>query len=1065
MSNRPATVLEALRQATARDRTLVSATVVLAAAATLLGLLATGVILLGDGRWIVLPPILPAAILVTAAALAAAVLLLGWRYARRESGTRCMAEAVELERQLRNGSLVGLLELDETPVAAMAAARLAASVPAHDPAPARSRRSRRRLLGGIALLLLAAAGFTWSGTQYREAATALRHPMQAASGALLEPLRIDGAPPTVRRGTSVAITVRARGRRSVMLHSRIAGAAWKAQTHRVVNGTAEVELGEVSAATQLFASDARGRTDTLTILPADGPFVQDLALHATYPRYLGRPDERLAPDGELVVPSGTQLRLTGTASEALSDVVLYDDSRSIPFEVAGARFSGSTTADRSTVLRWRIATRGGEEVEPPRALHIAVSVDEPPQVEIVTPASDTGVVGDSPVRVTVRATDDHQLGVVALTVRRGGSEEVVPLPVPPAGGSAAVFLDISSLAAGEGVTVRAIAAEAAGGGRRSLSAPRIISVLTAAAQRDAARLSADSAVAAAAAMASAQRQVERTTTEVSRARGDRRDQSAGDGAAAAGHALASRARSIVEEQRALSSRADSLAAATRALESRLSRAGALDDGLAARLAEVRSLLQRALTPELAARLRDAESAARDDAEEPLRRALSDVALEQRRAREQLERVVQMLRRAAIEGSLETLRAEAAELAQQAVGGGGEGAPEPTSSDRLRDAGLATRAGQLGRDIAGVVRRLEEERASAGLAPARAAGRFATAAGDALAGAAASRASAAAPLGQSAEALAEARAAQIAEWKRELAADLDAAVQELMQLATAETELARRVAGGSSDWRDEHSALEEASTVVADRIARAARTSTLVSSRSDGLVRSARDGVVRVSAATFPPRDRTQVSALMRDAAASLSRAAASLLRDRERTNSARSASGFAELLEELQRLAAQQRGLNAASAGLPLALSGGSQAARDQARVLARQQRAIARALEELGDADGGGRAQPLAAEANRVADALERAAVDASLLSRQDRLYNRLLQGGRLLTGDSGEDEDRREAVTAQRVEFPSQRETGIARPGERRHLAPGWAELKTLTPAERQMIIEYFERLNGAR
>jgi hypothetical protein len=522
----------------------------------------------------------------------------------------------------------------------------------------------------------------------------------------------------------------------------------------------------------------------------------------------------------------------------------------------------------------------------------------------------------------------------------------------------------------------------------------------------------------------------------------------------------------VEEQRGLASRADSLAAATRALESRLSRAGALDDGLAARLAEVRSLLQRALTPELSSRLRDAENAARDDAEEPLRRALSDVALEQRRAREQLERVVQMLRRAAIEGSLETLRAEAAELAQHAAGGNGRATGATGATARDAPAGeLASRTRGLERDIAGVVTRLEEERGRAGIAPARAAAGQAEQASAVLAGSNPNRAAAAASLDQSAESLAAARAAQISEWKQELAADLDAAVQELMQLAAAENTLAKQVTDGTGGWRDEHSALEEAATVVAERITRAARTSTLVSSRSDGLVRSARDGVVRVSAPAFPARDRTQISALMRDAAASLSRAAASLLRDRERTNNARSASGFTELLEELQRLASQQRGLNAASAGLPFALSSGSQAARDQARVLARQQRAIARALEELGDADGGARAQPLAAEANRVAEALEQAAVDANLVARQDRLYHRLLQGGRLLTGDSGADDDRREAVSARSAEFPLLRESGTSRPGDRRHRIPGWAELKTLTPAERQMIIDYFERLNGAR
>ena len=1057
-------VLDALRRASAHDRMLISVSSVLVAVATLVGLLALGLVLLGDGRWILLPPLVPSAILAIAGTMAGAVLIFGWRAARRATELRSLARAVEVERELRSGSLTGLLELDETPVAAMAAARMAASVPQRNPAPARSRRSRRLLLAGSIVLVVAGGGFTWSGTHNREAAAVLRHPIKAASGALLEPLRIEGAPRSVRRGTTVRMSIRARDRRTVMLHRREAGSAWEARAHRVVNGVASVDLGRLSSTVELFASDARGRTDTLTIVPVDGPFIQNFSLRATYPRYLGLPDEQLATDGQLVVPAGTRLSIAGSASDPLSEVILYDDARSIQLEITGARFSGSTTVNRSTVLQWRIASRSGEAVETPKALSIAVTVDELPQVEIITPAADTSVVGDAPVRIAVRASDDHQLAAVALRVRRGDTEEVVPLSVPAAGGSAAVLLDITSLVAGEEIIVHALAAEAAGARRRSVSVPRRISVLTAAEQRDAARLSADSAVAAAAAMAATQRLVERATTEVSRARGDRRESGSSDGAAAAGHALASRARAIVEEQRSLSSRADSLAAATRALESRLSRAGALDDGLAARLAEVRSLLQRALTPELAARLRDAESAARDDAEEPLRRALSDVALEQRRAREQLERVVQMLRRAAIEGSLETLRAEATELAQQAAAGSSR-ATAAESRQAAANGGLSSRTRQLQRDIAAVVARLEEERARAGVAPARAAGGQAELAAGTLAGTNSNREAAATPLAHSAESLAVARAAQIAEWKQELASDLDAAVQELMQLSEAESALARRVAGGSGEWREEHSALEEAATVVAERITRAARTSTLVSSRSDGLVRSAREGVLRVSAPAFPARDRTQVSTLMRDAASSLSRAAASLLRDRERTNRARSASGFTELLEELQRLASQQRGLNAASAGLPFALSGGSQAARDQARVLARQQRAIARALEELGDADGGGRAQPLAAEANRVAQALEQAAVDANLLARQDRLYHRLLQGGRLLTGDSGEDEDRREAVTARRTEFPVVRESGIAYPGERRHQVPGWAELQTLTPAERQMIIEYFERLNGVR
>ncbi|CAN5298834.1 hypothetical protein BH23GEM2_BH23GEM2_07090 [soil metagenome] len=1060
MSHRPIPLLEALRRESALERTRRVAASVLLMGATMAVLLALIVTFLGGGRWIALPPYLPVLMLAFAILLGGMVLAFAWRSARRATRPARLARAVEIERQLRRGSVSGLLEIGDTPIAARAAARLAGVVPAHDPAPMRRYRSRRLLLAGGAAVVLASAAFTWSGAQNPDGIVVLRHPVLAASGGLLEPLKIHGAPRSVRRGNSVTVDISARQRHTVRLHKRVAGTGWEVASHRVVDGKASVDLGPVTSAVVLFASDARGRTDTLVIAPADRPFVQELVLRAVYPEYLGRADELLPAEGRLVVPAGTELRIAGTASEPLSAVTLYDDSRLIQLRVTDAQFVGGTTLHRSTVLHWRMAARSGDEVETPRPLQVAVIPDEPPEVDITTPAADTSVSGDTPVRVTVRAADDHELAAVSLMVRRGDAEEIVPLQVPAAGGSAGVLLDLSSIEPGGRVAVRAIAIEATGAARRTISAPRMISLFTAGEQREAARLAADSAAALAAGMVVTQRQVERSTVEVSRARGDRREPESVATASAAGHALASRARTIVEEQRGLSSRADSLAAATRALESRLARAGALDEGLAARLAEVRSLLQRALTPELAAGLRDAENAARDDAEEPLRRALADVALEQRRTREQLERVVGMLRRAAIEGSLETLRAEAAELAQQAAN---PRQREAAAARRQTGSELAARTRQLQRDIAGVVSKLEEVRARAGVEPARtAAGRAERAAGALAAGTIAGAATA---LDGSAESLAAARAAQITEWKQEIAADLDAAVQELVQLATAESELARRVAGGSGEWRDEHAALEEAATVVAERITRAARTSTLVSSRSDGLVRAARDGVVRVSAQSFPPRDRTQTSALMRDAATSLSRAAASLVRDRERTNSARSASGFTELLEELQRLANQQRGLNAASAGLPLGLAGaGSGETRDRARTLARQQREIARALEGLGDADGGARAQPLAAEANRVADALERAAVDASVLARQERLYHRLLQGGRLLTGDSGEDEDRREAVAAGSTTLPLVLESRAESRGARRHQIPGWAELRTLTPSERQMIVEYFERLNDS-
>lgn len=997
---------------------------------------------LGSGRWIALPRYFPAAAVVAIAACAVAVSVAAWRRAEQRSGTRALAHAVEQERGLRRGSLTGLLEIGGVgAVADRAAGGVAASLAGRPLAPRRYRSIRSGFAVGGAAAALAMLGFAWSGARHRDAMEVLWSPLDAAKGTLLAPMRIESAPHSLAQGATPVLRISAPARAWIDVHSRVPGATWTVARHRVRADTATVALPSIHAVTTVFATDARSASDTVAISVTPQPFVRALSMEVVYPAFLNRPTERLDAAGQLMLPEGALIRLRGTASTALSSAELTGPGVHVPLDTEGASFSGTVPVRGTGVLEWSMITTDGAAVNAPPPLSIIALHDAPPSVEIISPASDTTVSGDEPVMIAVRATDDHGLHSSVLRVRTPAAERMVALPIPSAGGTATTDLDLSAVEPGQTVRVDASAVERVGG-RSSTSAARVITVMRSADARNALRAVSDSADRLAAGLAAGQREIERRTAITAASQGQR--VRADEGSRATGHELASRARGIVQEQRDLAARADSLASLTRSLEARLGRAGALDQGLAARLAEVRSLLERALTAELLARLREAEQSARDGAEEPLRRSLAEVAREQRRAREQLERVVRMLRRAAVEGSLETLRAEAVELAR-----------EPLVSD------AGARTGKLADDIGAVQQRLTDEGARAGARPLAAAQERSRAAGEAIGRS--ERDAASAALDSTAQALAHARAAQIAEWKQELAADLDAAVQELLHLAAAEETLARRVAGGA-EWRGEHASLEESAAAVAERVSRAAGGSTLVSSRSDGLVRAARDQVRGVSAPSFPPRDRTQTSALMREAAMSLTRAAASLVRDRDRTNSARSASGFTELLEELQRLAREQRGINAAAAGLPLSLAGAdAAAARESARVLARQQRAVARALEEIGDADGGGRAQPLAVEANRLADALERTAVDGSVIARQERLYHRLLEGGRLLTGAEGEEDERREATAAGLDRRAVIQSEGVPRNGA--HRAPGWAELSRLSPAERQMIVEYFERLNGGR
>jgi hypothetical protein len=179
-----------------------------------------------------------------------------------------------------------------------------------------------------------------------------------------------------------------------------------------------------------------------------------------------------------------------------------------------------------------------------------------------------------------------------------------------------------------------------------------------------------------------------------------------------------------------------------------------------------------------------------------------------------------------------------------------------------------------------------------------------------------------------------------------------------------------------------------------------------------MVSDARRRVEDATRATQQASTSGQMASAMREASESLNQAAASLVRDRERAQSANSASGFAEMLQQLQQMAQQQSNLNSAVQEL-IPRPGTQLDARGQqeSRQLGRQQRDVASKLEDVGDRDESGRAAELAREARQIAQALEAAQLDPAVLERQQRLFRKMLDAGRLLEEEEREDTGKREA------------------------------------------------------
>ena len=203
---------------------------------------------------------------------------------------------------------------------------------------------------------------------------------------------------------------------------------------------------------------------------------------------------------------------------------------------------------------------------------------------------------------------------------------------------------------------------------------------------------------------------------------------------------------------------------------------------------------------------------------------------------------------------------------------------------------------------------------------------------------------------------------------------------------------------------------------------------------------------------------------MRDAAESLNRAAASLVRDRERVNSAKSASGLPEMMAEMGELAQQQGALNSQAQGLSLGM-GGKPGTQGQAgaRALGQKQRGLAQSLGKLGENDESGRADALAKEAAQIAQALEQGTLDRSVLDRQQRLYHRLLEAGRTLQQDEREDTGKRESRSGTGTDPFTPGTDKASGKAASRYREPAWNELRGLSAEERRLVLEYFRRLNA--
>lgn len=1089
------TVVELVERERARLRVADAAAALALLLVVNAAVLGAGAWLLGGARWIALPRVTP--LLVWTAFFAANGAVAWWalRRVKRELAQPSVAAAIEREQALRAGSLRGVIEVaGATALARRADRALSGQLSNRGPslAPAMQRSSRARatqtlVVAGVTLALL-----LWAAPSLSDGLLAIRRPIAAWRGTLVPALRFRGLPGELLRGGALRIDVEARGRRSLMLSTRTTGEGWQTAPLAVdtATGVATTMLGPVRGDLILVASDGRSATDTTIVRVTDRPFVGGVTLRAVYPKYLNRPAEGLPVGGPAHVPQGTVIEIAGRASTALERVFVRGEADSVSFAIVDRSFSGRLTPRRTGRWSWFAFGSRAPITDVPLPLEIDVIPDSAPSVELVSPATDTLVATVDRVALQVTVTDDHGLDEIELHAARqvaGGKREASAAQRLAAfqgtvwNGTPTVDLSPFELKAGDALRLQVVAIDNSPWQQRGVSRELVLRIPTMEERRSLARSAADSTANEARNAAVAQKSLEQRTDEASRERGNRGNQNATGqpGAEAArlqkekemSFASAEKARALAQEQRALTDRVNKLKEAAAALEAQLRQASALDSALARLLREAQDLLRDALTADLLEQMKKLENATRELSGDQARDALKNLAEMQRRLREQLEKSAEMLKRAALEGAMETLKDEANEIADKQRALADSGAKMNPEGKQQSGDQLADRSERLSKDVKQLEQRLAKEKADAAAQKAASAAKHADASQQRMRQEDARSASE--QMDQAAKDMQDAREQQVGEWKKELTEALDQAIQELLQMAREESSLEDKARSSGRDaaktepLRGQQSAVQQGVDKTAERLQREGQKTSLLSGRAQRAMSEATQRVSQATQQLSEPRGGQQAAGALGDASESLNRAAAALARDRERANSASSATGFAEMLQQMQEMAKKQGSINAQAQGLMPIPGQGQMSLESQAtaRMLARQQRSIANQLDEISDAAGGDRAGELAKEARQLAEALEQTRVDAATVARQQQLFRRLLDAGRSLEKEEREDTERREATAATGDQRFDPGQAAARGRGAVRFTEPTWDDLRGLSADERRAILEYFKRINAQK
>jgi len=952
---------------------------------------------------------------------------------------------------------------------------------------------RGMIAAGLGVVMLGALGLAGPERAAR-AWAGVSSPFATMADPVPAPILVTPGTLEVMRGSDVRIEVDAQGRLAVDLAWQAAGDVAHTQRLDLVGGRASHIFEAVTATTEYRVETERASTETFVIVPIDPLFVSDLVVGVEYPPHTGlERDEYRGDPPPLRLPVGARLSFEGMASRPLSSAGLVDSlgARSVDLEVEGMSFVGDWTPRETGTFEWAFVDGAGTPAEiQPEPLEIVMVPDSVPSVAILLPGQDTVLPLSLRQPLVVDARDDYGLGrfeLVAYRVTSLGERHEPVVYGLELGGTRAVLarptLDLGSWGLLPGDTVRYFArvVDNHPGGQTAVSREYALRMPDVQELRREAEATLDHVAERLEDLrAQAERQAEASANRALEA--DTQQNPRGRPPPEVDFEQREALRRALEEQTALLSEVDSLRADVEALQRAMEEAGQADPELAADLEELQELLRELAGEDLRDRMEDLAQALRDEDQVRGNQSLDELAREQRSLQERLEAALEAFQRAAVEQDFRATTSDAEELArrEQALADALRENDDPELRAR-QQAALAQQAEELEARMDSLSERLaelNEQRAADGVQQARQQAEEArqqmrqaerqAQQGDSQA-ASQQAAQAAEQMQQAADQMQQAQDAMAEQTAQQAQAALQQTADDALSLARREDDLRNRMENASEDelteMRGDQASLLRGLQNMADNLQAGTQTTggDPAMSAQMGRAMEAMQGAIQSLEARTPSP--SSAAARAEQAVGSLNQLALMAIAGAEQAGQTGAGQSGQDVARQVGQLAQRQGELVSQTGQLaPMRL--GEQAMAQQLSGLSDGQQSVARDLQNVSQEPGAGDAlgdlAQLAREADLLAEQLAQGRLTPEIVQRQERLFHRLLDAGRSLEREEFSED--RESETPGIFERGDVIPLSAAQLGLMPYELPDGVELRRLSPAVRQLVLEYFERLNRA-